>query len=181
MSAVQVGRVLRAVQVRRDRGREAGDDFLAGDESVPLVVSGRASCIGVRAVSVVASASQDAALVFCSVNGDFLACDVPLPVQVVPGTVDQDDAVADEQRFVAVLDFMPLKLICLGGGGVAEGVVCHAAGHRGDVASSRGSGRGRVVTPRPCRACQNGAVVVEPAELDGSEKLRHKVALLPFL
>ena len=180
MGAVFVRGVQSAVQVRRNRGREAGDDLLTGDEPVPLIVSGRTARILI-AVSVCAASSQDAALVFRSVDGDFLACDVALPIQVVPGTGDQNDAVANKERLIIVLNFNPLELICLGGRSVTEGIVCHAAGHPGDVADAAHAARGRVRPPGLCGACEHAAVVVEPAELDGSEILRHKVALLPFL
>ena len=77
MCAVEVGRVLVVIQVGGDRGREARDDLLAGDEPVPLVISGRSARVGVS-VAVVAAACEDAALVFCAVNGDGLACDIAL-------------------------------------------------------------------------------------------------------
>ena len=53
------------------------------------------------------------ALVLCTVNGDFLAEDPARAVQVVPSDIDKDDAVADEQRLVAVLDLYPLELLCV--------------------------------------------------------------------
>ena len=77
MCAVEVGRVFVCVQIGGDRGWEARDDLLAGDEPVPLVISGRSARVGVS-VAVVAASCEDAALVFCAVDGDGLACDVAL-------------------------------------------------------------------------------------------------------
>lgn len=75
VGAIKVGRVDVAVQVRRNRSGEAGDDLLAGDEPIPLVVGGRPARIGVS-VPVVAAAGEESALVFCPVDGDGLAGDV---------------------------------------------------------------------------------------------------------
>ena len=177
MGAIKVGRVGVAVQVRRNRSREAGDDLLAGDEPIPLVVG--PSRIGVS-VPVVAAAGEKSALVFCPVDGDGLAGDVALPVQVIPRYIDQDDAVANKQGLVSVLDLYPLELIRLRAGSVSEGIVRHAAGHRRNVASRRRAVICIIVTPRLCGPFENRAVVVEAAELDGSEILRHKGSLLPF-
>ena len=179
MGAIKVGRVGVAVQVRRNRSREAGDDLLAGDEPIPLVVGGRPARIGVS-VPVVAAAGEESALVFCPVDGDGLAGDVALPVQVIPRDIDQDDAVANKQGLVSVLDLYPLELIRLRAGSVSEGIVRHAAGHRRNVASRRRAVICTIVTPRLCGPFENRAVVVEAAELDGSEILRHKGSLLPF-
>ena len=178
--AVLVGGVEGAVQVGRDGSREAGDDLLACDEPIPLIVRRRATRI-VVVIPSVAAARQGAALILRAVDRDFLACDVALTVQVIPGARDQDDTVADKQRLIAILYLNPLKLICFGGRSVAEGVVRHAAGHLRDVADAAHVARSRVRPPGLCRARQNGAAFVKSAELDGSEILRHKVALLPFL
>ena len=136
MGTVEVGRVGAAVQVRGNRSREAGDDLLAGDEPVPLVVGRGSSRVGVPIPSI-AAAGEKTALVFCPVDGDGLAGDVALPVQIVPRDIDQDDAVANEKGLVSVLDLDPLELVRVCGGGVPEGLVRLAAGHRGYVASSR--------------------------------------------
>lgn len=135
--------------------------------------------IGVS-VPVVAAAGEESALVFCPVDGDGLAGDVALPVQVIPRDIDQDDAVANKQGLVSVLDLYPLELIRLRAGSVSEGIVRHAAGHRRNVASRRRAVICTIVTPRLCGPFENRAVVVEAAELDGSEILRHKGSLLPF-
>ena len=123
MRAAKVGRVEVAVEVGGHRSREARDDLLAGDESVPLVIGGRAARVCVGGIAVVAATRQGAELVLCAVNGDLLAEDPARAVQVVPCDVDEDDTVTDEQRLVAVLDLHPLELLRVVRGRVAEAVV----------------------------------------------------------
>ena len=126
--AVEVGRVLVGVQVGGDRSREAGDDFLAGDEPVPLVIGRCSSGIPVI-IAPVASTGEESALVFCPVDGDGLSGDVALPVQVVPRDINENIPVANKERFVAILDLDPLELVRVCARGVSEGIVRHAAGH----------------------------------------------------
>ena len=123
MRAAKVGRVEVAVEVGGHRSLEARDDLLAGDESVPLVIGGRAARVCVGGIAVVAATRQGAELVLCAVNGDLLAEDPARAVQVVPCDVDEDDTVTDEQRLVAVLDLHPLELLRVVRGRVAEAVV----------------------------------------------------------
>lgn len=85
-----------------------------------------------------------------------------------------------KEDFVSVLDLVPLELVRGGAGRVAEGIVCHTAGHLRDVAHAHARDGLRVRPPRLCGPFEDCAVVVEPAELHGSEKLRHRVALLPL-
>ena len=179
MGTVVIGRVEVGVQVRGNRGRESGDDFLAGDEPVPLVIGRCSSGIPV-VIPPVAASGEEAALVLCPVDGDGLSGDIALPVQVIPRDADQNDAVANEEGFVPVLDLDPLELVRVRAGSVSEGVVRHAAGHLWDVSVAAVPACGVVRPPRLCGPLENCAVVVESAELDGSEILRHKVALLPF-
>lgn len=180
MRAAKVGRVEVAVEVGGHRSREARDDLLAGDESVPLVIGGRAARVCVGGIAVVAATRQGAELVLCAVNGDLLAEDPARAVQVVPCDVDEDDTVTDEEGFVPVLDLDPLELVRVRAGSVSEGVVRHAAGHLWDVSVAAVPACGVVRPPRLCGPLENCAVVVESAELDGSEILRHKGSLLPF-
>ena len=179
MGTVVIGRVEVGVQVRGNRGRESGDDFLAGDEPVPLVIGRCSSGIPV-VIPPVAASGEEAALVLCPVDGDGLAGDIALPVQVIPRDADQNDAVANEEGFVPVLDLDPLELVRVRAGSVSEGVVRHAAGHLRDVSVAAVPTCGVVRPPRLCGPLENCAVVVESAELDGSEILRHKGSLLPF-
>ncbi|WP_287553996.1 hypothetical protein [Oscillibacter sp.] len=75
MGTVVIGRVEVGVQVRGNRGRESGDDFLAGDEPVPLVIGRCSSGIPV-VIPPVAASGEEAALVLCPVDGDGLAGDI---------------------------------------------------------------------------------------------------------
>lgn len=179
MRAAKVGRVEVAVEVGGHRSREARDDLLAGDEPVPLVIGRCSSGIPV-VIPPVAASGEEAALVLCPVDGDGLSGDIALPVQVIPRDADQNDAVANEEGFVPVLDLDPLELVRVRAGSVSEGVVRHAAGHLWDVSVAAVPACGVVRPPRLCGPLENCAVVVESAELDGSEILRHKGSLLPF-
>ena len=174
-----VGGGERGVQIARHRSREAGDNLLAGDEPVPLVIGGRASRICV-ASPISAATRQNAALIGRPVDGDGLAGDVALFVQIVPGNRDQDVPVADQEGLAAVLDLVPLELVGVRCRGAAECVVCHAPAHLRDVADAAAAIRLHVRTPGLCGPFQYRTVVVKSAELDEAEILRHKVALLPL-
>ena len=97
MSGALVGGVERRVQVGGEGGRKPGDDLLAGDEPVPLVIGGRPARVGVGGVAVVAAAREKPTLVFCPVDGDGLPRDVSLGVEVVPRDRDEDDPVANNR------------------------------------------------------------------------------------
>ena len=179
MGAVVIGDIKTRVQVGGDRSRKARDDLLAGDKSVPFIVSRGSSGIPII-IPPVAATCKDSALILCPVNGDSLARDVALCVEVIPGDRDQDDTVANKEGLVSVLDLNPLEFVRIRAGSISEGIIRHAAGHLRDVSVSAVPACGVIRPPGLCWALEDRAVVVEAAELDGSEILRHKESLLPF-